>query len=95
MNLNTTPMSAYGDDAVHRMRSLTDEAKSTATDMSSRMSDAIGKGADWASKKTDDLDATSRELVSSVSAAVSARPVLAVGIAIIAGLLISKLFSRD
>jgi ElaB/YqjD/DUF883 family membrane-anchored ribosome-binding protein len=55
----------------------------------------MGKSADWASKKTDDLDTTSRELVRSMSDALSARPLLAVGIAVLAGFLISKLFSRD
>lgn len=95
MDLNTSRMSAYGDDAADRIQSLTDDAKSTTTDMRSRVSDAIGTGADWASKKTDDLDATSRELVSSISDAVSARPLVAVGIAVLAGLLMSKLFSRN
>ena len=88
-------MSTYGDDAADRIQSYADDAKSAAADVRSRVSDAIGKGADWASKKTGDLDATSRELVGSMSNVVSARPVLAIGIAVIAGFLISQLFSRD
>ncbi len=95
MNRNTSRMSAYGDDVADRMQSYADYAKSTAADVRGRMSDAIGKGADWASKKTGDLDATSRELVGSMSDAVSARPLLAVGIAVLAGVLISKLLWRD
>jgi ElaB/YqjD/DUF883 family membrane-anchored ribosome-binding protein len=88
-------MSAYGDDAADRIQSYADDAKSTVADVRSRVSDSIGKGADWASKKTGDLDATSRELVGSMSDTVSARPLLAVGIAVLAGFLISQLFSRD
>jgi ElaB/YqjD/DUF883 family membrane-anchored ribosome-binding protein len=92
MNLNTSRIS---DNAADRVVSFADDAKSTAADMRSRVSDAMGKGADWASKKTDDLDATSRELIGYTSDAVSARPLLAVGIAVLTGFLISKLLSRD
>ena len=94
MNWNTS-MPASGDNAVDRVQSFADDAKSTAADMQNRVSDVMGKGAVWASKKTGDLDATSRELVGSVSEAVSARPLLAVGIAVLGGFLISKLFWRD
>ena len=95
MNWNSRQMSEYGENAADRVQSFAEDAKGTAGDMRSRVSDAMGKGADWASKKTDDLDATSKELVRSISEAVSARPLLAVGIAACAGLLISRLFSRD
>lgn len=95
MTWNTAHMSEYGADAADRIRSFAEDAKSTAADMRSRSSDAIGRGADWASKKTSDLDATSRELIGSMSDAVSARPVLAVGIALLAGYLLFQLFSRD
>ena len=94
MNWNRQ-MSEFGENAADHVQSFADEAKGTAADMQSRVSDAMGKSADWASKKTDNLDATSRELVASMSDAVSARPLLAVGIAVFAGFLISKLFSRD
>jgi ElaB/YqjD/DUF883 family membrane-anchored ribosome-binding protein len=94
MNWNSRT-SAYGDDAADRIQSLADDAKSTAARMQSRVSDAWGKGADWASKKSDDLDATSRQLIGSMSDAVSTRPLLAVGIAILAGVVISRLLSRD
>jgi ElaB/YqjD/DUF883 family membrane-anchored ribosome-binding protein len=93
--MNKSEMSAYGDDAANRIQSFADDAKSSAADMRNRVSDAIGTGTDWASRKADDLDATSRELASSLSNAVSARPLVAVGIAVLAGLLISRLFSRD
>jgi ElaB/YqjD/DUF883 family membrane-anchored ribosome-binding protein len=92
---NTDQMSEYGADAANRIRSFADDAKNTAADMRSRSSDAFGRGADWASNKTGDLDATSRELVSSMSDAVGARPLLAVGIAVLTGFLLSQLFSRD
>jgi ElaB/YqjD/DUF883 family membrane-anchored ribosome-binding protein len=95
MNWNTKQMSEYGDRAADGVQSFAADAKSTATDMRNRISDAMGKSADWASKKTDDLNATSRELAASMSDAVSTRPLLAVGIAVFAGFLISKLFSRD
>ena len=95
MNRNMSRMSAYGDDVADRPQSYAEDAKSTAAEVRSRMSDAIGKGADWASKRTGDLDATSRELIGSMSDAVTARPLLAVGIAVLAGVLISRLFSRD
>lgn len=95
MNWNQGRMSAYRDDAADGIKSFADDAKSTAAKMQSRVSDALGKGSDWASEKSDDLGATSRELVGSMSEAVSARPLLAVGIAIVAGVLISRLFSRD
>lgn len=95
MNWNKSRLSAYGNDATDRVQSFADDAKSTAEDMRSRMSDAVGRSADWASKKTDDLDASSRELVGSMSDAVSARPLLAVGVAVLAGFLISQLLSRD
>lgn len=95
MNWNNRRMSAYSDDAADRLQSYAEDARSTAADVRRRVSDALGKGAEWASKKTDDLDATSRELVRSMSDVVSARPLLAVGIAVLAGILISRLFSRD
>jgi len=95
MNWNTRRMGEYGNSAADRVQSFADGAKSTAADMRSRASDLMETSADWASKKTDDLNATSRELVASMSDAVSTRPLLAVGIAIFAGFLISKLFSRD
>lgn len=94
MNWNSRT-SAYGDDAADRIHSFADDAKSTADKMQSRVSDASAKGADWASTKSDDLGATSRELIGSVSDTVSARPLLAVGIAILAGFVISRLLSRD
>lgn len=95
MDRNAGSMSAYGDDAADRIQSFADDAKSTAANVQSRVSDAVGKGADWASKKSRDLDATSRELVGSMSDAVSARPLLAVGVAIVAGFFISRLLLRD
>ena len=95
MTWKTDQMSEYGGDAADRIRSFADDAKSTAADMRSRASDTLVRGADWASKKTGDLDATSRELVGSMSDAVSARPFLAVGIAVVVGFLLSQLFSRD
>ena len=95
MNWNQGRMSAYSDDAADRLQSYAEDARNTAVDMRRRVSDAMGKGADWVSSKTGDLDETSRELVGSMSHAVSARPLLAVGIAVVAGMLISQLFSRD
>jgi ElaB/YqjD/DUF883 family membrane-anchored ribosome-binding protein len=95
MNRNTSRMSAYGDAAADRIQSYAEDARSAAADMRSRASDAVGKGADWASRKTEDLDATSRQLVGSISDAASARPLLAIGIALLAGFLISQLVSRD
>lgn len=96
MNRNMGRMSSYGDDAADRAQSYADDVKSTAADLRNRMSDAIGKGAEWASRKTGDLDAASRELVGSVSETVSTRPMLAIGVALLAGFLISQLFSsRD
>jgi ElaB/YqjD/DUF883 family membrane-anchored ribosome-binding protein len=77
------------------LQSIADDANDTAANLRARVSDAVGKGAEWASKKTSDLDATSRELVGSMSDAVSARPLLAVGIALLAGIVISRLFTRD
>jgi ElaB/YqjD/DUF883 family membrane-anchored ribosome-binding protein len=88
-------MSQYGGDAADHIRSFADDAKRTAAEMRSRASDALERGADWASKKTDHLDTTSRQLVGSMSEAVSARPLIAVGIAVLAGFLLSQLFSRD
>jgi len=95
MNWNTSRMSAHGEKAADRVQSFADDAKSTAADLGSRALDAIERGADWTAKRTNDLDATSREVIGSMSNAVSARPFLAVGIAVFAGFLISKLFSRD
>ena len=95
MTWNTDQMSEYGADAANRSRSFADDAKSTAAAMRSRSSDTFRTSADWASKKIGDLDATSRDLVGSMSDAVSARPLLAVGIAVLAGILLSQLFSRD
>ena len=92
---NRDRVSAYGEDSADRIQSFADDARNSAADMRSRVSDAVEKGADWASKKTGDLDTTSRELVGSISDAVSTRPLLAVGIAVLAGFLISQLFSRD
>jgi hypothetical protein len=66
MNWNSRT-SAYGDDAADRIQSFADNAKSTAEKTQSRVSEAWAKGADWTSKKSDDLDATSRELIGSVS----------------------------
>ena len=92
MNWNTSQMT---DKAADRVQSFADDAKSTAADMRSRGSDLVATSADWASKKTDNLNTTSRELVGSMSDAVSARPLLAVGIAVLTGFLASKLFSHD
>jgi ElaB/YqjD/DUF883 family membrane-anchored ribosome-binding protein len=95
MNLDTSRMTAYGDGAAERIQSLADGAKSAAADIGSRASDAIGTSADWATAKGAQLNTRSRELVGSLSDSVSARPLMAVGIAVLAGLLISKLFSRN
>lgn len=91
MSWNTSQMT---DKAADRVQSFADDAKSTAADMRGRASDLMATSADWASKKTEGLNATSRELVGSMSDAVSSRPLLAVGIAVLAGFVISKLFSR-
>lgn len=95
MNWNRGRMSGYGDDAADRIQSFADGAKSTAAKMQSRASDAFERGADWASEKSDDLGATSKQLIASTSDAVTARPILAVGLAVLAGFLISQLLSRD
>ena len=95
MNWSTSQMSAYGDNAADRMESFADDAKSTAADVRSRVADAIEQGTDWASKRSGDLDAPSKELVASMSDAVSARPFLAVSVAAVAGFLLYHLFSRD
>ena len=95
MNWNTKHMSEYGDRAADGVQSFADDASSKAADMRKSVSDVMGKSTEWASKKTDDLNATSRELIGFMSDAVSSRPLLAVGIAVLAGFLVSKLFSRD
>ena len=88
-------MSAYGDEAADSVRSLSTDAKSTAKNLGGRISDAVDKGTHWVSKRTGDLDATSRELVESMSEAVRARPLVAVSVAAVAGFLFYRWFSRD
>ena len=60
MNWNMGRTSAYGDKAADRVQSFASDAQNTAADVRSRVADAIEKGADWASTRTDDLAATSR-----------------------------------
>ena len=95
MNWNTKEMSEYGHRAADGIQSFADDAGSTAADMRNRVSEVMGRSTEWASKKSDDLNATSRELIASMSDAVTSRPLLAVGVAVLAGFLVSKLFSRD
>jgi ElaB/YqjD/DUF883 family membrane-anchored ribosome-binding protein len=47
--------------------------------------------ADWIDEKTDRLDATQRKLVNDTSAYISANPLTAIGIALLAGVLLSRM----
>ena len=47
--------------------------------------------ADWIGEKTDRLDATQRRLVNDTSAYISANPLTAIGIALLAGVVLSRM----
>lgn len=78
-----------------RVQAYSDQALNTTTAVRDRLAGAVEQGADWAARKTRAVDATSREAFASVCSSISARPLWAVGIAVVAGLLLARVVSRD
>ena len=95
MSQTTDRMSATANEVADRMQDYSTQAKSSAASARDRLADAVEKGSDWASEKSRDLRATSQDLLGSACDAVSARPMVAVGIAAAVGYLLARMLARD
>jgi len=95
MNQTTSRLATAGNGITDRAQEYSDEVRKTASRARERFSDALDQGTEWASNKTRDVQATSKELLAAASDSVTARPLVAVGIAAAFGYLLAKLLNRD
>ena len=78
-----------------RVQAYSDNALNTTTGVRDRLAGAVEQGTEWAARKTQAVDATSREMFAAACNSISARPFWALGIAVVAGLLLARVVSRD
>jgi len=94
MSETTRRISDVADDTLDRVQDYSDQARTAAARARDRLADAAEKGGEWASERSREAAGSSRALLSAACDAISARPVMAVGIALVAGFLIARMASR-
>lgn len=88
-------MSVSESEIADRVQAYSDQAANTTTAVRERLTGAVEQGTRWAAKKTRAADASSREAFAAACDAISARPLWAIGIAVVAGLLLARVSARD
>jgi hypothetical protein len=78
-----------------RVQAYSEQARTTAADATQRLADAADRTSEWAVEKSRGVNAVSDRLLGSVCDAIEARPLLALGIAILVGYAVSRVPSRD
>jgi ElaB/YqjD/DUF883 family membrane-anchored ribosome-binding protein len=79
------------DEAVRKAKPAIDKVAAMAHVAVDNAADAAAPTADWLVEKADSLNAKQKKLVADTSSYVSANPLTAVGIAVVAGFLLSRI----
>ena len=101
--LNKASSSAHGvvdsnaraaDEAARRAKPAIDQAAAMAHQAVDKAASAVLPAADWLSEQGENLNATQKKLVADTCSYVSANPLKSVGIAVVAGFLLSRIILR-
>ncbi len=92
-SLNKTSSSAHSavDEAARKAKPAIDRVAAMAHQAVDKASSAGGSTAEWLGEQTDSLKATQKKLVEDTCQYVSANPLKAIGIALVAGFVISRI----
>jgi ElaB protein len=88
-NATATVHSAI-DEAAHKAQPVIDRVASMAHQATDKVSNAGEQTADWVSQQSENLVVTQKVMVDAACKYISANPLKAVGIALVAGLVISR-----
>jgi ElaB/YqjD/DUF883 family membrane-anchored ribosome-binding protein len=98
-NLNKASSSAHGvvdsiagaaDEAARRAKPAIDHAAAMAHQAVDKAASAVAPAADWLTEQGENLNTTQKKLVADTCSYVSAHPLKSVGIAVLAGFLLSR-----
>lgn len=79
------------DEAARKAKPAIDKVTAMAHQAVDKAAGAAVPAADWLAEKGENLDATQKKLIADTCAYVSANPLKAIGIAVVAGMLISRI----
>ena len=82
------------DDAARKAKPAFDQVAATVHQVVEKTAAAAAPAADWLGKQGKSLNATQKKLVTNTSASIAANPLVSVGVAALAGFLISRLIRR-
>jgi ElaB/YqjD/DUF883 family membrane-anchored ribosome-binding protein len=84
-------MAGAADEAARKAKPAIDKVTAIAHQAVDKAAGAAVPAADWLTEKSESLDATQKKLIADTCAYVSANPLKAIGIAVVAGILISRI----
>jgi len=79
------------DSAIRKAKPAIDKVAQMAHRAVDKAAAQAAPAADWIGEKTDQLDATQKKFVNDTSAYISANPLTAIGLALLAGVVLSKM----
>ena len=85
-------MASAADAAARKAKPAIDKVAAMAHQAVDKAAEAAGPAADWLTEQGDSLNATQKKLVADTCSYISAHPLKSVGIAVVAGFLLSRLF---
>ena len=86
-------MAGAADDVTRKAKPAIDQAAAMAHQVVDKAAGAVAPTADWLAEQGDHLNATQKKFVTDASNYVSANPLKAVGIAVVAGFLLSRIMA--
>lgn len=84
-------MADAADGAASRARPAIDQVASMAHQVVEKAAASAAPAADWLGEQGESLNATQKKLVANTSAYIAANPLMSVGVAVLAGFLISRM----
>jgi ElaB/YqjD/DUF883 family membrane-anchored ribosome-binding protein len=84
-------MAGAADEAVRKAKPAIDKVTAKAHEAVDRAADAAVPAADWLAEKSESLDATQKKLVADTCSYVAANPLKAIGIAVVAGVVLGRI----
>lgn len=90
MNMNET-MSDTADTAVAKVRPMMDRISTMASDAADKAYDMKSQAKDWLNTNADVVTAKQKEMIDDASKYISANPLKAIGIAVVAALVVGRL----
>ena len=84
-------LAGRADEAVRRIPPAIDQAASLAHQAVDRAENAVAPTADWVTQQANSLEAAEKKLVTGTSSYISANPLKSIGLAVLAGIVISRM----